>query len=1023
MNIRSPKSLSEELIGGLLVLVSATTLLVTAVHMGFHLWEGQREFAAKKSDYLRFLEEGLRQPLWQLDFETVQKLSESFLKNELAAGLRVVDDRGNRLVDRPPEDPEAPELDRETAVVRQDQDFLGEITIWFTQRHRRAAALELLWGSLTTLAIALLAIVLATRAFVDRFFRRPMAALMARMDAVAQGDFAFPQTAFRHREINDILERFQDMSGRVQQRERKLADVNEALKREIESREALADSLRESERQWHDIVHYAPVGIYQADADGQIRLANPQMAKIFGFGSPEQMMERVDSMESLYRRPRDRADLIRRVHDEGTIFGVEVPFRHQGGRTIWCNLSTRLTRKDGETLFEGFLQDVSERKMFEEALRESERRQAQIINFLPDPTFVVDADGRVIAWNRAMEALTGVAAGQMLGKGDFEYAVPFYGERRPILIDLVRTWNEETALTYSYVRKEGNTLVSETVNPPFQPEDSWFWNAACPLFDDAGRLDGAIETIRDISLLKRTEHSLRESEFKFRSFFNSSPDGVVIIDLDGRIVDINRSILQMTGWEREDLAGRHFEEITADHHHENLRETIESFRKGIAPNAPLEVDYFIRSGARRPAQLRAWLITDQHSRPVAIGAFVKDISREKALAGEKADLEKQLHQTQKMEAIGTLAGGIAHDFNNILAGIVGYAELAQCRLPDGSDQMRGYLQRILEAGNRARDIVQQILQFSREERASHAPVEMAPIVKEAVKLLRATLPPSIEIFESVPSGPAAVLADPTRLHQVVMNLCTNAYHAMRETGGVMHVRLETETVTEIREARGARIAPGPHLKLMVSDTGKGIGPEVSQRIFDPYFTTKKQGEGTGLGLSVTLGIVKNLKGLVEVESEPGAGAAFSVYLPLVQETSPAMEAAALDLPRGRSQHILVVDDEAFFIDSVREHLELLGYRVTADRRSLNALKTFRANPRGFDLILTDQSMPEMTGVQLCARVRMLNPDIPVILCTGYSDQVNQQTAGHFQIDRFLLKPVSRATLARTVAEVLGAPTG
>jgi PAS domain S-box-containing protein len=855
--------------------------------------------------------------------------------------------------------------------------------------------LDLLWGSLATLAATLLAIILATRAYVNRYLRIPMQALMDRMEAVARGDFHFPETAFRHQEINHILERFQEMAGQVQQREGKLAKLNEALKAEIESRQALTESLRESEQHWHDIVHFAPVGIYQSTQDGQIQLANPKMAEIFGFGSPEQMMKRVDSMESLYRHPQDRDQLIQRVHSEGTITSVEVRFRHQSGRTIWCNLSTRLTHKNGKPLFEGFLQDVSERKLFEEALWESERRQVQIIDFLPDPTFVVDADSRVIAWNRAMEALTGVPADRMLGKGDYEYAVPFYGERRPILIDLVRTWNEEVANKYSYVRKEGNTLVSETVNPPFKPQDTWFWNAACPLFDDAGRLDGAVETIRDISEIKRAERSLRESEFKFRSFFNSSPDGVVIIDLDGRIVDINRSILKMTGWERDDLVGRHFEEITADQHHESLRDAIESFRKGIAPNAPLEVEYFIQSGTPRPARIRAWLITDQHSEPLAIGAFIKDISREK-----------------------TLAGGIAHDFNNILAGIVGYAELAQCKLPDGSDPIRNYLQRILEAGNRAKDIVQQILQFSREEQTSHAPVEMGPIVKEAVKLLRATLPPSIEIFESVPSGPAAVLADPTRIHQVVMNLCTNAYHAMRETGGVLNVRLEREMITEIREAHGARIVPGPHLRLTVSDSGKGIEPPVLNRIFDPYFTTKKQGEGTGLGLSVTLGIVKNLKGLIEVESEAGAGSAFSVFLPLVQEGCAERIAANHDLPRGQSEHILVVDDEAFFMETVREHLELLGYRVTAKNRSLSALETFRANPRAFDLILTDQSMPEMTGVQLCARIRELSPHIPIILCTGYSDQVNKHTAGHFQIDRFLLKPVSRATLARTVAEVL-----
>ncbi len=1018
MTRRKDKTLSRSLIAGLALTVSISTVMITLIHLGFQTVSARRQFEVKASDYISFLQDSLSRPLWNFDHATIEKIAESILKSEMIAGIRISDIHKTVMFDRRPASlPAGGSPFRSGPIVWEGRE-VGTVDLWLTHAPWRSALLNLLWGGMAILAVSLAAIVIGARVFVARYFQRPMTELMSRMDRIAKGDYSVSETSFRHRETREIMETVSDMADRIDQRERSLANLNAVLQSEIRERERVARSLQESEQRWHDIIHFAPVGIFQATVRGRLLLVNPKLAEIFGFSSHEAFTGSVDDFFDLVSGHDERDRLMRLSLSDGPISGAEVTFYHRNGKEIWCNLSVRAAFRDGQTVFEGFIFDVTDQKAAEAATRHSERRLSQIINFLPDPTFVVDADSRVIAWNLAIERLTGVPADEMLGKGDLEYAVPFYGERRPVLIDLVRTWNEETARRYEYVRKTGDLLVSEIQNPPFQPDDAWFWNAACPLYDEGGAIAGAIETIRDITEAKRNERFLRESEFRFRSFFDSSPDGVAIIGFDGRVVDVSKSLMSRTSYKRDDLVGRHFSELTPEEHHSAIETALDSFRRGVAPESTLEIEIFTQDGRRVPVMLRAWLVTDWESRPVAIGTFIKDVSREKHLASEKAVLEKQLQQTQRLEAIGTLAGGIAHDFNNILAGILGYAELIQIKYADHTTDFGDYLDRIVEAGNRARDIVRQILQFSRDEGASHGPVEIRPIVKEAVKLVRATLPSTITVMESIDVEGATVLADPTRIHQVIMNLCTNAYHAMRESGGRLTVALDRVDLTEPRQANGSRILPGPYLQLTIRDTGHGIPPDVMDRIFDPYFTTKPVNEGTGLGLSVTLGIVKTMKGVIEVESAVGAGTAFTLWLPVIEDQICPATPSFLDVPQGRREHILLVDDEAFFLDSMREHLTLLGYRVSADASAVDALARFQKSPDDFDLILTDQSMPEMTGTRLAAHVRELNPTIPIILCTGFSDQVTEQTAGRFGISRFLMKPVSRMALARAVFDLL-----
>jgi len=386
---------------------------------------------------------------------------------------------------------------------------------------------------------------------------------------------------------------------------------------------------------------------------------------------------------------------------------------------------------------------------------------------------------------------------------------------------------------------------------------------------------------------------------------------------------------------------------------------------------------------------------------------------------EKQQLEMQLRQTQKMEAIGTLAGGIAHDFNNILGIISGYAELATLDATEGSRSQK-CLKEIFTAGQRARDLVQQILTFSRQGATEPKPLQIGFAVKEVMKMLRATLPTTIEVKYSVPKELPAVVADPTQIHQVVMNLCTNASHAMRETGGILEVSLEEVMVDSAMTVRVPDLTPGRYQKLKVQDTGHGMSAEVIERIFDPFFSTKDPGEGTGLGLSVVHGIVKKHGGAIDVTSKAGGGTTFDVYFPSLGGVEEKAVDEVTPLPTG-TERILLVDDEAAMVEMGRQMLESLGYKVTTQINSVEALGAFKAQPDAFDLVMTDMTMPRMTGADLSKEVLKIRPEVPIILCTGYSERIQEDSAKSIGIREFVLKPVVLREIAHIIRRALSEP--
>lgn len=380
----------------------------------------------------------------------------------------------------------------------------------------------------------------------------------------------------------------------------------------------------------------------------------------------------------------------------------------------------------------------------------------------------------------------------------------------------------------------------------------------------------------------------------------------------------------------------------------------------------------------------------------------------------RRNLERRVAQSQKLEAIGTLAGGIAHDFNNILSAIFGYTELSLASTD--MNKIHANLTRILEAANRAGELVKQILTFSRQRELEPKPVQIHLIVKEALKLIKASLPATIEIRHDINSD-SLVLADPTQIHQVLMNLLTNAGHAMRESGGILHISLSDVTLDRNFASRYPEIRPGDYIKLTVSDTGHGIPREMQDRIFDPFFTTKQEGEGTGMGLAVVHGIVRSCNGIITLYSEPGEGATFTVFLP-VSGTGGQQESTGLpDIPGGTG-HILIVDDEPDILNISKEMLTLLGYRVTPASDGEEALALFKEDPQGFDLLLTDMTMPRMTGDRLAEEVLAIRPHLPVVISTGYSEKLSEAKIAALGLRGLIMKPVIFRELAVMLHDIL-----
>jgi PAS domain S-box-containing protein len=625
-------------------------------------------------------------------------------------------------------------------------------------------------------------------------------------------------------------------------------------------------------------------------------------------------------------------------------------------------------------------------------LRQNEEFLDKVVEHIPDMIFVKEAQTlSFVRFNKAGEQLLGFQREELLGKSDHDFfpkeeADFFTGKDRKVLasrqlVDIA----EETISTKS---NQERILHTKKI----------------PILDETGTPQYLLGISEDITARKQAEQAIR----KLSQAVEQSPVSIVITDVEGKIEFVNARFTQITGYTYDEAIGQRPSILksgeTPAEEYRRLWKTISSggVWRGEFKNRKKSGEMFWEQATIAP-------IRDADNVITHYVAVKEDIT-------ERKNLEVQLRQVQKMEAIGQLAGGIAHDFNNILSAITGYSELSISILDPESEAFK-YLTQVMEASGRAKELVNQILMFSRETVQELRPIRVAFPVKEALKLIRASVPATTEIRLKILSK-ASALADPTQIHQIVMNLCTNAAQAMRDNGGVLEVQLTDITIDHGNDRRRYPDArPGAYIRLAVSDQGHGIDAQYLHRIFDPFFTTKKRGEGTGMGLSVVHGIVKSYGGYIYAHSQLEEGSTFEILFPAQEPAAAPAATLEMPIPTG-SESILFVDDETMIVDIVQRMLESLGYRVTARTSAMEALDVFKTDPDSFDLVVTDMTMPKMTGLDLAEKIFQIRQDFPIVLCTGFDVTMNEEKIAEHGLQDIIYKPILRRNMATVVRKVL-----
>ncbi len=810
-------------------------------------------------------------------------------------------------------------------------------------------------------------------------------------------------------------------------------DSHSALQREMIWRKKAEEALQESEARFRELVEETDVLIAKLDGKGNFIYVNHVAERIFGVGM-EQCVGR-SMFEFVHSEDRDTAirdfqgwinNQVRNVNYEIRQINFStnsihhmlwaINFRYDKNRQLTginsfardltdrkkaeeelrkahAKLELHVHERTIELLQanEKLKKEIEERNFMEKALRESEERYRALFENNPIETVIVDKELRITGYNLAK----GQSDSRLPNIGDIMYK-DYAGKHK---IDMLHELKE---CMKSGVQKEFTD----------QAYFGRFLHIRISPFPG-----GAIITSIDITYRKRVEEALRESEKRYRTLVETIPHGIQEITTKGIITFANSALYDIFGYESGELIGKPlFDLLVSEKEKQEMKEFLATLVREQPTRIPFLNRCLTKDGRIINTQSDWNYKKDKNGNIIGFISIITDITNRLHAEEEKIRLEKKLHHVQKMEAIGTLAGGIAHDFNNILGSILLNTELAIDDLPKDSNSIYS-LKQVLKGSHRAKDLIEQILTFSRESEIERKPIRINSIVKETLRMLRAMLPATIVMQQDIAEDVSVILADSTQIQQLVINLCNNAAHAMIEEGGKLKVKVEDVYLDE--PLAQADMRPGRYVRLSVSDMGCGMRPEIKDRIFDPFFTTKRPGEGTGLGLSVVHGVVIHHDGFITVESEEGKGSIFEIYLPIIDDgtISALKPSISVQTPTG-NENILFVDDEEVVVDANRRILQRLGYNVTVSTDSKKALTVFRKKPEKFDLVITDMTMPSMTGAELARELIKIRPDIPIILCTGYSQLITPEKSNAIGIQEFVMKPFSRSEIAEAIRKVL-----
>lgn len=736
-------------------------------------------------------------------------------------------------------------------------------------------------------------------------------------------------------------------------------------------------------------------GIFDWDIETNDIYYSPGWKRMLGY-EPDELPDAFSTWETLTRPDDVKAswEMINELIDgKRDRFEKEFKMRHKEGH--WVDILSRANlykdEQSGRVRAVGTHVDISERKKIEKVLQENESRYHELFNNIKSGVaiYTVVDNGKnflIKDFNKAGEKLDGDLREDLIGKSIFDVRP---GIREFGLLEVFqRVWETHMPESFPAAIYKDDRL------------EKWYENYVYRLPNG-----DIVAVFDDVTDKIRAEATLKASEEWHRSILATAMDGFWQLDDSGHILEVNQTYCRMSGYTGKELLKMAVSQLEVKMSEQQFSNQMKALmlkgqdrfeskhrrKDGTVFDVEISVQYKKREGGRYLC-------------------FLRDITRQKQLA-------EQLRQAQKMESIGNLAGGIAHDFNNILFPIIGMAEMLKEDLPSGSVEQEN-AEEILQAGKRASELVKQILAFSRQQAHQMQPVKVQQIIKDVLKLSRSSISSNIEINDFLQPDCGMVLADVTQLHQIGMNLITNAYHAVQDEGGTITVEVRE---TEIdKKLNSLDLSPGKYVTLTVADTGTGILKEHMDKIFEPYFTTKESGKGTGLGLSVVYGIVKEHQGEIKVASKPGKGTSFTIYLPVITApTSIDVTNTPSLLPTGTEQ-ILLVDDEPQVAKLEKQMLERLGYNVTQFTSSPEALESFIKNPDMYDLVISDMSMPQMTGDQFAGEILRLKPEIPIIICTGFSERFSKEDLLNMGIKGVLMKPVVKGEIAKEVRNVLDA---